>query len=184
MALLIPIVLGIHQKVRELPRSSPPAHILSVEILKVVTAFTVAHSVTLVLATLELIVLPVRLVESVIALSVAVSGLNIIFPFLRRYHWQMAFVFGLIHGFGFAGVLSDLSLPAGLFFGSLLGFNLGVEIGQLCIVLVLVPLLLVLGSRASSRRSTLIVSGIVISVFGLAWLAERSLGLTVPFMVV
>ncbi len=184
MALLIPIVLGIHQKVRELQDRSSPALILGVEILKVVTAFTVAHSVTLVLGTLKLIVLPARLVESVIALSVAVAGLNIIFPFLRRYHWQMAFMFGLIHGFGFAGVLGDLSLPAGLFFGSLLGFNLGVELGQLCIVLVLVPLLLILGLRASSRKTTSIISGVVISVFGLAWLADRLLGLAVPFKLV
>jgi hypothetical protein len=179
-ALLIPIVLGIRHKVQELSPRSSAARILSLEILKVVTAFTIAHSVTLVLATLEVIVLPSRWVESVIALSVVVSGLNIIFPFLRRYHWQMAFVFGLIHGFGFAGVLSDLSLPAGLFVGSLLGFNLGVEIGQLSIVLVLVPLLLVLGSRAFSRNATMVVSGVVISVFGLAWLAERSVGITVP----
>lgn len=141
VALLVPIVIK-HGSAAATQRTTGMFN----EILKVVTAFTVAHSLTLILATLEVVVLPARLVESLIALSVAVSGLNIIYPIFRGRHWQIAFAFGLVHGFGFAGVLEDLSLPTQLFIGSLLSFNVGVEIGQLIIVLLLVPVLLVLGS--------------------------------------
>jgi len=142
-------------------------------ILKVVTAFTVAHSITLVLATLGWIVLPTRLVESVIALSVALSGINILYPIFRGHQWQIAFAFGLVHGFGFAGVLADLSLPTQLFIGSLLSFNIGVEIGQLAIVLVLVPTLLILTNAVLTRRLTEAVAGIAITGCGLLWVAER-----------
>lgn len=143
------------------------------EILKVVTAFTVAHSITLVLATLEWITLPSRLVESVIALSVAVSGVNILYPVFRGCQWQIAFAFGLIHGFGFAGVLADLPLPTQLFAGSLLSFNVGVEIGQLAIVAGLVPVLLILTNSALTRKLTEATSGLAIAGCGLLWVAQR-----------
>ncbi|MEX0740659.1 MAG: HupE/UreJ family protein [Pseudohongiella sp.] len=175
-ALIIPIVLG-SGVFRSTPLRREPgasARIL-VDIFKVVTAFTVAHSVTLILATLQIVVLPSRLVESVIALSVAVTGLNIIFPIFRGHSWQIAFGFGLIHGFGFAGVLGDLALPTHLFISSLLSFNIGVEIGQLVIVVLLVPALWLLGRLALTRRLTVAASGIAITGFGLLWLAQRSL---------
>ncbi|MBU2098042.1 MAG: HupE/UreJ family protein [Gammaproteobacteria bacterium] len=167
-ALLIPIVAEKRRAGRA----------LSVDILQVVTAFTVAHSITLILATLEIVVLPSRFVESVIALSVAVTGLNMIWPLFRGHSWKFAFGFGLIHGFGFAGVLSDLSLPTHLFVSSLLSFNVGVEIGQLAIVLVLVPALLLLGRASTTQKLTVAATGIVITGFGLVWLLERSLNLS------
>lgn len=178
IALLIPVVIRRRSEtssngwlLTEKPRRWDNA--MYAEILKVVTAFTVAHSITLVLATLEWIVLPSRLVESVIALSVAVSGLNIIYPIFRGHQWQIAFAFGLIHGFGFAGVLGDLSLPTQLFIGSLLSFNIGVEIGQLAIVVVLVPVLLVLANAALTRKLTEVAAGFAITGCGLLWVAER-----------
>jgi hypothetical protein len=166
-ALIIPIMLGRSAQANQ--------STVFIDILKIVTAFTVAHSITLILATLQVVVLPARLVESVIALSVAITGLNIIFPMFRGHSWPVAFGFGLIHGFGFAGVLGDLALPTQLFISSLLSFNIGVEVGQLLIVALLVPALWVLSRNALVRRLTLVVSGVVITGFGLLWLAERSL---------
>lgn len=175
-ALIIPIVLGANAARKSpLLLDASPRSTLAIDILKVVTAFTAAHSITLILATLQIVVLPSRLVESVIALSVAATGLNIIFPIFRGHSWQIAFGFGLIHGFGFAGVLGDLALPTHLFISSLLSFNIGVEIGQLVIVAALVPLLWLLSRYSVTRRLTLVASGIIITGFGTLWLAQRSL---------
>ena len=104
------------------------------DVLKVVTAFTVAHSVTLSLAALGVVSLPSRLVESAIAASVVLAALNNIFPLVHAGRWIFAFCFGLVHGFGFASVLIDLGLPQGSLLLALVAFNLGVEIGQMVIV--------------------------------------------------
>ncbi|MGH6905656.1 MAG: HupE/UreJ family protein, partial [Geminicoccaceae bacterium] len=104
------------------------------EIVKVVTAFTVAHSITLGLAALGVVELPSRLVESAIAASIVFAALNNVYPIFTRRLWLVAFGFGLIHGFGFASVLADLALPQDTLLLALLGFNLGVEIGQLAVV--------------------------------------------------
>lgn len=175
-ALIIPIILGsgVFRKNYRMPESTTGRKVF-IDILKVVTAFTIAHSITLILATLQILVLPSDLVESVIALSVAITGNNIIFPMFRGHGWKIAFGFGLIHGFGFAGVLGDLTLPTHLFVSSLLSFNIGVEIGQLVIVALLVPVLLLLNRSVITRRLTLIASGMIITGFGVLWLAERSM---------
>jgi hypothetical protein len=175
VALLLPIVLG--SKKSYAPISSKASMLR--EIFKVITAFTVAHSITLIMASLNIVSLPSRLVESLIALSVAISGFNIIVPIFRGRHWQIAFGFGLIHGFGFAGVLSDLSLPTVQYISGLLSFNVGVEIGQLVIVLLLVPVLLVLGAVNYMRLATRLCAGVGITVFGVLWVAERYWGLSI-----
>ena len=100
------------------------------------TAFTLAHSITLSLAALSIVALPSRWVESGIALSVVLAALNNLFPVVANGRWIAAFGFGLLHGFGFAGALQDLGLPTGSLALSLAGFNLGVEAGQLAIVVV------------------------------------------------
>jgi len=148
---------------------------LGIEVLRLVTAFTVAHSITLVLASLELVSLPSRLVEASIALSVVVSGVNIIYPLFGRRHWQFAFLFGLIHGFGFANVLADLNLSTEQFLISLLGFNIGVELGQLLIVVLSVPVLVLIASQHYVRRFGATLSGLLIANIGLFWFIERSL---------
>ena len=107
--------------------------------LWVVTAFTLAHSITLTLAALRLVELPSRLVESAIAASVVLAAVNNLVPVVERRRWMVAFAFGLIHGFGFASVLAELGLPQETLVLSLLGFNLGVELGQLAIVAVFLP---------------------------------------------
>jgi len=179
VALLLPIVLG---RKESRTQNLNFGNMFS-EILKVVTAFTVAHSITLILASLNIMSLPSRLVESLIALSVAISGLNIIVPIFRGRHWQVAFGFGLIHGFGFAGVLSDLSLPTAQYISGLLSFNLGVEFGQLAIVLVLVPLLILLSGPKPTRLATRACAGVLITAFGALWVAERYWDLSIASLV-
>ncbi|ARU54372.1 HupE/UreJ family protein [Oleiphilus messinensis] len=147
------------------------------DVLIVVSMFTIAHSITLTAATLKWIVLPITWVEMVIAFSVALAGLNIIFPVLHRQRWLVAFVFGLIHGFGFASVLSDLQLPKEAFLTSLISFNLGVELGQLAIVLLVLPLIYSLRNQNLYRRHAMPVAAFGIFLMGSFWMAERAMAL-------
>lgn len=143
-------------------------------VLKIVTAFTVAHSITLTLATLGVVSLPSRWVESTIAASVVIAALNNVFPMFRERRWVMAFLFGLIHGFGFASVLSDLGLPQNALVLALIGFNVGVEIGQLAIVAAFLPFIYFLRHTAFYRRVLLTGGSIVIAILALVWLVERA----------
>ena len=143
------------------------------DILKVVTAFTLAHSITLTLATLQVISLPSRWVESVIALSIVLAALNNLYPYILGRRWIVAFVFGLIHGFGFATVLADLGLQDSTLAIALIGFNIGVEIGQLCIVVLFVPIAYSL--RQSKFYQHIIVGGgsSLVVLIASAWFIER-----------
>jgi len=147
------------------------------EVLKVVTAFTLAHSITLSLATLGVIDLPARLVESLIAASVIVAAINNVRPFLREGRWVIAFLFGLVHGFGFATVLVDLGLPQSTLALALVGFNVGVELGQLAIVLVFLPIAYGLRMTTVYRRLVLYGGSGVIGVLATWWLVERAFNL-------
>lgn len=151
-------------------------------VLKIVTAFTVAHSITLSLATLGVISLPSRLVESTIAASVIIAALNNVFSIFRERRWAMAFVFGLIHGFGFASVLSNLGLPQDALILALIGFNLGVETGQLAIVAAFLPVAFLLRHTTIYRRIILLGGSLLIAVVALVWLVERAFDIKVlPF---
>ena len=143
------------------------------DVLMVVTSFTVAHSITLSLAALSVISLPSRLVESTIALSVALAALNNLRPVVVERRWVVAFAFGLIHGFGFASVLTDLGLPQGSLLLALVGFNLGVEIGQLAIVAAFLPLAYALRGTGFYRRLVFTGGSAAITLLALIWLAER-----------
>ncbi|QCB48509.1 HupE/UreJ family protein [Hydrogenophaga sp. PAMC20947] len=147
------------------------------EVLWVVTSFTLAHSITLSLAALGYISLPSRLVESAIALSVVLAAFNNIVPLFDRRRWLVAFGFGLIHGFGFASVLAELGLPQQTLVLSLVGFNLGVEAGQLAIVVALLPVIFWLRNTAFYRRGILVGGSLLIMLLALVWLAERVLDL-------
>jgi hypothetical protein len=142
-------------------------------VLKVVTAFTLAHSITLTLASLSLISLPSRAIESLIAASVVLAALNNIVPLFRGRRPVAAFVFGLIHGFGFASVLADLGLPRGAFALSLFGFNVGVEIGQMAIVAVFLPVAFLL-RRTWFYRQLLTKGSLLIMLLAGIWLIERA----------
>ena len=141
---------------------------------KNVTAFTLPHSMTLGMATLQLVSLPSALVESGIALSVILSAVLMFNHRFHRRRWQIASLFGLIHGFGFAGVLTDLNLPSDCFFICLLAFNLGVEIGQLAIVSALLPIIYFARNHWIYRRVILPASACYIAVMGSVWFYERS----------
>jgi HupE / UreJ protein len=124
-------------------------------LVKIITAFTVAHSVTLALAVLEVVALPDRLVEAVIALSIAAVAAENLFlrPMVSR-RWLVSFAFGLVHGFGFSSVLREVGLPTRGLVLSLLGFNGGVELGQALVVAVALPALALLRSTRWEARVT------------------------------
>jgi hypothetical protein len=172
LSLLLPAVL-----VRERNgwRSALSFRDAFVDVAKVVTAFTLAHSITLTLAALSIVVLPSRVVESGIALSVVLAALNNLFPVVANGRWIAAFGFGLLHGFGFAGALHDLGLPAGSLALSLAGFNLGVEAGQLAIVVLFLPLAFALRSTWTYRRMVFAGGSAVIATVASVWLVERAL---------
>jgi hypothetical protein len=141
--------------------------------LKIVTAFTLAHSVTLSLATLQILTLPSGFVESMIAFSVLVTAINNLLPVFRGSRWLMAFGFGLIHGFGFATVLQDLNLQTMQLALSLLGFNLGVEFGQIIIVAVFLPLAYLIRDSRFYRWGMLCAGSALAAIVASVWLFER-----------
>jgi hypothetical protein len=147
------------------------------DVFKVATSFTVAHSITLSLAALSIIQLPSRLVESCIALSVVLAALNNILPVVHGRRWVVAFGFGLIHGFGFASVLADLGLPRDALLLALVGFNLGVETGQLAIIAVFLPVAFALRKTAFYRRFVLVGGSAAIAAVASLWLVERAFDL-------
>ncbi len=143
------------------------------DVLRIVTAFTLAHSITLSLAALGVVALPSRWVESAIALSVLLAALNNLRPLTHRRRWIAAFGFGLIHGFGFASVLGDLGLQKGALAASLVGFNLGVEIGQLAIVAAFLPLAWLVRRSWFYRRVMMLGGSCLIMLVAAVWLGER-----------
>jgi hydrogenase/urease accessory protein HupE len=113
-------------------------------VIKIVTAFTIAHSITLSLATLDVIVIPSSIVEPAIAASIVYVALENFFTRNIDGRWRVTFAFGLIHGFGFAGALREIGLPTNAVVTALAAFNIGVEIGQVAIVSIVLPALIVL----------------------------------------
>lgn len=172
ISLLLPAVVFRNDK-----HWRPVSHFRSAffEVLKIVTAFTVAHSITLSLSVLDIVNLPSRWVESAIAASVLLAALNNIYPLVLKRIWMVAFSFGLIHGLGFAGVLNDLGLPENSLVVALVGFNLGVEAGQFAIVSVFLPLAFLLRRSWFYQRLTLNFGSLLIATIALFWLLDRSL---------
>ena len=146
------------------------------ELVKIVTAFTVAHSLTLILAALDVVHLPTRLVESGIAATIIYVAVENIRGAPTQHRWLLTFCFGLIHGFGFANVLAEMRLPTAGLVRCLLSFNLGVELGQLAIILVALPLVALLRKSRHGRRTTIAISALL-ALFGAAWFADRAFGL-------
>jgi hypothetical protein len=171
LALLIPAVL---QWDKDKWSGTPTFRPALLNVLKIVTAFTIAHSVTLSLAALDVVRLPSRFIESTIALSVAIAAANNFRPFFRESAWKMAFTFGLIHGFGFANALTELGSSHGTLAVTLLAFNLGVEIGQLAIVAAFLPLAFALRNTAVYRPVFISAGSSVIVACALLWLVDRA----------
>ncbi len=140
------------------------------------TAFTVAHSITLGLAMYKIITPPLYIIEPVIALSIMFVAIeNIITDKLNPTRIFIVFVFGLIHGMGFASALTDLGLPQNKFFTSLIAFNVGVELGQVTVILIMWFLI---GNRFSQkpwyRKRIVVPVSAVIALIGLYWTIERT----------
>jgi len=147
------------------------------DVLGIITAFTVAHSLTLSLAALDIVQLPSRLVESTIAASVVLAGLGNLYPMMMSRRWVIAFGFGLIHGFGFAAVLADLGLPQDSLLLSLISFNVGVELGQLAIVAAFLPLAYLIRRSWSYPRLVLTGGSLAVVAIALVWFTERAFDL-------
>jgi hypothetical protein len=144
---------------------------------KVVTAFTIAHSLTLALAAFDVLILPVALTESIIAATITLAAINNVVPIVTARLWLVAFAFGLIHGVGFANVLAELDLPRQGLLSALLAFNLGVEFGQLAIVALVLPFLMLAGRRPAYRRIMPALS-LAIAAVGVFWFLQRAFGLS------
>ena len=142
-------------------------------VLKIVTFFTIAHSITLWLAVMEYVKLPSGFVEATIAFSIIVTAVINLYPVVKLPGWLIAFGFGLIHGFGFANVLVDLGLSSVTLAISLLGFNVGVELGQLAIVLVFLPIAFLLRHTSFYRYVVYIGGSVLIAVIAAIWFVER-----------
>lgn len=121
---------------------------------------------------------PSRWIESLIAASVVLAAVNNLVPVVRHGRWKLTFLFGLVHGFGFAGALKALGLADGLLAQSLLAFNLGVEAGQFAIVALFLPLAWALRDTLVYRRGLLPAASVSIALLAAAWLAERALDLS------
>ena len=170
--LVLPILLGNGR--RAASTFSPGA--AAGEIVRVVTAFTVAHSLTLALAAAGWVPIPTRIVEVVIAASVLLAAIANVVPRVGRLGPKLAFAFGLVHGFGFAGALGELAADTAALLPTLAGFNLGVELGQLAVVVAVFPLLVALRRSRVLCTSVTFTGSALCAAFALAWLAERVVG--------
>jgi hypothetical protein len=177
VALLLPSVLR-----REDGRWQPVERFSTafLNIVTIVTVFTIAHSITLSLGALELVTLPSRLIETIIALSIAIAAADIIVPVLHRRIWIVVFVFGLFHGLGFASVLAEFGLPPSHLVQSLIAFNVGVEIGQIAIVMLIFPALYMIRSIWLYPRVAVQAGALALIAISTYWVLERGLQYDVP----
>jgi len=143
-----------------------------IESLKVVTAFTLAHSITLTLAAVGLVTFASRGVEASIAATVAITALSGLWRPTRWHGWPLAFAFGLVHGFGFAGALADLihGESTGLGIGA---FNLGIELAQIGVALAIVPVLYLLARRRVFDRAIAPALSVGVGCVAIVWFVQR-----------
>lgn len=175
MCLLLPAVLRRRSGADQGMPCLPVAHWQEAakSVFMTVTMFTLAHSVTLALAATGLISISPKLIEPAIALTVALAAIDNIYPLFKGRQYQVTFLFGLVHGFGFAGVLAELNLPLAGFASALVAFNLGVESGQLMLVIPALLVLLALRHHAWYARMALPAVSLVCVLVALGWFTER-----------
>jgi hydrogenase/urease accessory protein HupE len=151
------------------------------EVVKIVTSFTIAHSLTLIMAALDVVHLPTRLVETCIAATIVYVAVENLWVKSTRHRWWLTFFFGLVHGFGFANVLREMGLPTTGLVRCLISFNVGVEFGQLVIATALLPVAWIL-ARWKYGRIAVITISCLLAAFGLAWFIDRAFALEfMPF---
>ncbi len=141
-------------------------------LVKVITSFTIAHSITLALATFNVVILPARLTESLIALSIAYVAAENLLDFRAMKRYYITFLFGLVHGFGFSSVLREMDLPKSSLALSLFSFNAGVEIGQITFVLLIYPLVQDLVSSGWKRLNPAVSIGV--ACLAVYWFVQRA----------
>ena len=141
-------------------------------LVKIVTSFTLAHSITLALATFNLVALPSRLTESLIAVSIGYIAAENLLDFRAMKRYYVTFLFGLVHGFGFSTVLRDMELPRSSLALSLFSFNFGVEIGQITFVLLIFPLVQDLVKSGWNRLKPAVSAGI--ACLAVYWFVQRA----------
>lgn len=168
-ALILPAGRISSRRARRRPRRA--LRDAAVEVLEIVTAFTLAHSITLVVSAVGFVRLPSRFVETAIALSVVAAAANNLLRWVDA-RWALGFSLGLLHGFGFSSALVDLGLPSHALVGALLGFNLGVELGQAGFVAVVLPLLFAI-RRTVAYRVLLWGGSAAIVVVAAIWSVQR-----------
>jgi hypothetical protein len=139
------------------------------------TAFTVAHSITLALSMKNIIVAPPAIVEPIIALSILFIAVeNIMLSKLKPWRVLIVFLFGLIHGMGFASSLNEIGLPPGKFYTSILSFNLGVELGQIAVIAAMFLLIIIpLRKKLNYRKLVVYPLSVIIALIALYWTVER-----------
>jgi len=179
LCLLLPSVM------RRTPQGWRPVEKLSQAVwpvVGIVSAFTVAHSITLGLAALKLVSLPPSFIEPAIAVTIILAALDNVWPIFPVPRVVVTFFFGLIHGFGFAGVLGELNLPPAQFAWALLEFNVGLELGQLMIVVCVTALLFMLRERTHYRGWVVRGGSYAAILVGMLWLIERTANVSLmPF---
>jgi hypothetical protein len=143
------------------------------DLLRIITAFTVAHSVTLGLATLHVVSVSARIIEPLIAATIIIAALLNLFPKAVRLRLPLAFSFGLIHGFGFALALSELAPVRGQIVALLAGFNIGVELAQLSVVLLIAPVLVLLRQSVVYATRLMPAASVAVAAAGFIWLGAR-----------
>jgi HupE / UreJ protein len=141
-------------------------------LVRIITSFTLAHSITLALATFNLVILPTRLTESLIALSIAYVAMENLLDFRAMKRYYITFFFGLIHGFGFSNVLREMDLPKASLALSLFSFNAGVEIGQITFVVLIFPLVQDLVSSGWKRLKPAVSIGV--ACLAVYWFVQRA----------
>jgi hydrogenase/urease accessory protein HupE len=171
------ICLMLPAAMRRGPQGWMPVERLSqalLPVLGIVTAFTIAHSITLGLAAMKWVSLPPSFIEPAIAVTIVLAAIDNLRPIFANRRALVTFLFGLVHGFGFANVLAELNLPPADFAWALLQFNVGIEIGQLTIVAVAVALLFFLRQRRRYPRWVISGGSCAAIAFGLLWFVERT----------
>lgn len=150
-------------------------------VIRIVTAFTIAHALTLTAASLGWLSLPTRLTESLVAATIVFAAINILHPMVRRRLWAVAFGFGLIHGAGYATQLGDLGLTAWTLTLALLGFNFGVEGTQVAVAAVFVPISFLLRRQPWYQWGVVAIGAVVVAALGGVWFVERAFNLRFGF---
>lgn len=151
-----------------------------IELIKIVSGFTVSHTAMLALSVYGYVNLPSRLVESGIALSILLAALNNLYPVVTRRAWLVAFAFGFIHGLGFASALAGLSLPPGAMLASLGGFSVGVELGQEAVVLSFLPLAFLLRKTRFYQIGVVRWGSLLIVAIAAIWFVQRAFDVEIP----